>query len=231
MQREVEEAGLELTGQAADTAAAVASVAAEVAAAAEEEAAEHEALLREQLAQPAAAHSSGRGQQHAAAPAAALQQQQPPQLQQQRAQVVRSTRRHRLSSRTKAQASTTSASRRSGAAAAPSVPTALATADLAAAATVRTWLLDCSSRRARGSRQPMAAAPAADAVLTDSRPRGSRRLLRGPSSAAQPAGLPAAVAAVEGLSEETQADMQVLLNARLQLSHARRCRNVRIKTL
>ncbi|KAL4426007.1 hypothetical protein ABPG75_010023 [Micractinium tetrahymenae] len=242
MQQETEEEGLQYLEQAveaaeAEAAAAEAAVAAATAAVEErlqaQEAAEQEAQLRERLAQAAAATAattSGRGQQHGAAPAATSQQQQQQQQQQQRAQLVPSTRRHRLGSRAKVPAAAAAGGRRGGAGA-PAPPATVAAADMAAAATVRTWLLDCSSRRARGSRQPMAAAPAHGAVHAHGKPGGSRRLLRGPPAAAQPGQPPAAVAAVDGLSEETQADMQVLLNTRLQLSASRRCRKGRAKTL
>ncbi len=230
MQQEAEEAGLQQLERTAEAAAASASVVEEATAgaAAEEEVAAQQAQLHNQISQSAAAPTSGRDQQHTAAPAAAMQQQQ---QQQQRARLVPSTRRHRLGSRTKTQATVAGSGRRSVSAPPPSTPSAVAADDLSAAATVRTWLLDCSSRRARGSRQPMAAKAETDAAPAHSRPRGGRRLLRGASSAAQPGQLPAAMAAVEGLSEETLADMQVLLNARLQLSNSRRCGKGRSKSL
>ncbi|KAL4425143.1 hypothetical protein ABPG77_008248 [Micractinium sp. CCAP 211/92] len=233
MQQEAEEAGLQQLERTAEAAEPGASVVEEATAgaAAEEEVAAQQAQLHNQLSQTAAAPTSGRGQQHTAAPAAAMQQQQQQQQQQQRARLVPSTRRHRLGSRTKAQATVAGSGRRSVSAPPPSTPSAVAADDLSAAATVRTWLLDCSSRRARGSRQPMAAKAETDAAPARSRPRGGRRLLRGASSAAQPGQLPAAMAAVEGLSEETLADMQVLLNARLQLSNSRRCGKGRSKSL
>ena len=187
----------------------------------QQEAAEEEVWRLERLAQSAAASTSGRAQQ------------------QQQREVVGSTRRGRVGARgrTAAPAPATPARRASTAmAAAPAAAAAVAAADLASATTIRTWLLDCATRRVRHSTRPAASSTTTSSPSTASSTpaaapppsqrgavlgSGRRTLLR-----ARPAGGAVALnpAAVEGLSEETQGDMVALIQARLPLSTGRRFR-------
>ncbi|KAI3427430.1 hypothetical protein D9Q98_010345 [Chlorella vulgaris] len=135
----------------------------------------------------------------AAAPVASRAQQR------QQGRIVTSTRRPR----TVAAASATSGSRVAAPSAAASLDKSIATS-----ATLSSWLLDCSSRRQRGAKQPLAARPRAAA---DSRGR------RVDSAAAGQ--VPCEAVAFDGLAEETREDTLVLIRTRAVLRTGRRTKS------